>query len=944
MIEFPPYRLDARAGRLWRGDQAVPLRPKAWSLLCYLAERKGTLVTKGEIHAAVWGDTVVSDDTLTRTLAELRHALQDDARLPRVIETVHRRGFRFIAPTADPSAGGLAPAPAAAQGPPPASAGSALVGRDAEFARLWAQFREAAAGRRQVVFVQGEAGIGKSALVAQFLQLLQRGPEPVAVGYGQCVEQFGEREPYMAVLEILERLSQGAASSAVVGALRSVAPSWLAQLPGLQRPTDAERLRRWHAETTPLRMLREFSGLIEAVSGEHPVVLVLEDLHWSDQATVDLVSVLAQRTERARLMLVGTYRPAQAAALDHPIQVVLTMLRTQGRCAEIPLEYLSRRDVAAYLARRFPGAGVADEVVTAVHARTDGNPMFMIVLVDHLLARGWLAQDGGRWHLTVARTAIEQDVPDNLRQLIEGQLRFASADERDVLEVASVAGVAFDAPAVAVGVDGPADTVESICHRLSRAHRWLQEAGTRHWPDGAVASRYAFQHALYQRTLYERLAPGRRAALHERIGQRLEAAYAGRSGEAAAELARHFQFGQDRGRALIYLEQAAVQAYERRAFADVVACLDPALRLLHDAPDTPDRARIELRLRGLYTTVLSQTGGYTTEPLLDNLRRSRALCGELGDAAALFDVLTALFLLHAQGGQPRLAEELGIELSELCAQLDASAALQYHAVRGAAAVWFGSLVDAESLLARALASPVSLEAADRPYGVNPVVAARSFEGLRRWVAGDAAGAHAVQKEAMALAAQQRRSFTVAQATAFSAMVLALDGDMAEARRRAAQVIALAEEYGFPRWRGRALVIHGRALVEEAQGAQGLAEIREGLDGLRRSGLRLGSSVLLSMYAQACLRTRQLDEGLAAVQAGLEHCRETTERLFEPELWRLRAEILSRRGRGRGPSRRRGADDAEACRDRALTMARARGAQMLARRAGDAPPRRARRGA
>ena len=896
-------------------------------------------MTKDEIHAAVWGDTVVSDDTLTRTLAELRDALGDDARRPRIIETVHRRGFRFIAPARQMEAQApAAPLPASTRTP----GAPALVGRDAETARLWAQFSEAAAGRRQVVFVQGEAGIGKSALVTHFLQLLRTGQESVVVGYGQCVEQFGQREPYMAVLEILERLSQAPAGGVVVGALRSVAPSWLAQLPGLQRPTDVERLRRWHAETTPLRMLREFSGLIEAISSERTVVLVLEDLHWSDQATVDLVNVLALRSERARLMLVGTYRPAQAAALDHPIQAVLTMLRTQGRCAEVALEYLTRRDVGAYLAQRFADSRVSDDLVAATHARTDGNPLFMTVLVDHLLARGWLAQDQGVWRLTVPRAVIEQDVPDNLRQLIEGQLRFASPDERNVLEVASVAGVAFDAPAVAVGVDGPADAVESICHRLSRAHRWLQEAGTRRWPDGAVASRYAFQHALYQRTLYERLSPARRAALHERIGLRLEAAYAGRAPEAAAELARHFQVGQDRQRALIYLEQAATHAYERRAFADVVGCLDPALRLIQDAPEAPERGRIELRLRQLYTTVLSQTGGYTTEALLDNLRRSRVLCREVGNTAALFDVLTALYLLHSQGGQPRLADELGIELSELCAQLDASAALQYHAVRGAAAVWFGSLADAESHLSRALTSPVSLEEADRPYGVNPVVAARSFDGVRRWVIGDAAGAHAVQKEAVALAAQQRRPFTVAQAGAFSAIVLVLDGDVAEARRRAGQVMALAEEYGFPRWRGRALVIHGRALVQEGHGAQGLAEIREGLDGLRRSGLRLGSSLLLSMYAEACLRLQELDEGLEAVDAGLAHCRETTERLFEPELWRLRAELLSRRSRSRRPGRGAQAEEAEACLERARTMARARGAHMLARRAGDQPLGSARR--
>ena len=125
-------------------------------------------------------------------------------------------------------------------------------------------------------------------------------------------------------------------------------------MPSLHRPVDA-RLRRWHTDTTPHRMLREFASLVEAVSIDRPLVLVLEDLHWSDQGTVDLVSVLAQRPERARVMLLGTYRPAEATVLDHPFAQVVATLRTHRRCREIALEYLNRNHVTAYLQDRFRG-------------------------------------------------------------------------------------------------------------------------------------------------------------------------------------------------------------------------------------------------------------------------------------------------------------------------------------------------------------------------------------------------------------------------------------------------------------------------------------------------------------------------------------------------------------------------------------------------------------
>ena len=283
----------------------------------------------------------------------------------------------------------------------------------------------------------------------------------------------------MAVLEALERLSRGpsARSAAVRPALDRPELAGADAVAAEARRTR-ERLRRWHADTTPHRMLREFAGLVEAISIDHPLVLVLEDLHWSDQGTVDLVSVLAQRPERARMMLLGTYRPAQAAVLDHPDPA-----GPGHRCARGAGARRSRSSTSAGTtsprtsSAASTGSRVADDVATVVHAHTDGNPLFMIVLVDHLLARGWLAEDGAVWRLTATRATIEQDVPDNLRQLIEGQLRFVSPEERDVLEVASVAGVAFDAPAVAAGLGGAPDGVESICHRLCDAQRWLRYLG-----------------------------------------------------------------------------------------------------------------------------------------------------------------------------------------------------------------------------------------------------------------------------------------------------------------------------------------------------------------------------------------------------------------------------------------------------------------------------------
>jgi DNA-binding winged helix-turn-helix (wHTH) protein/tetratricopeptide (TPR) repeat protein len=935
MLEFPPFRLDLRAGRLWRGDEIVSVRPKAWSLLRYLAERPGVLVTKEELHGAVWGDAIVSDDTLTRTMGELRQALGDDARTPRIIETAHRRGFRFIARLSGPS-GAATPAESPVEAAP-VSAPPILVGREAELGRLGELFTQALTGQRQIVFLEGEPGIGKSAVIEAFLRQVRGSATPPLIGYGQCVEQQGEREAYMAVLEILERLGHGGSGAEVLATLRSIAPSWLAQVSSLQEPGDAEQLGRWLELATPQRMLREFAGLIEALSVKHPVVLVLEDLHWSDRGTLELVSVLAQRPERARLMLVGTYRPAEAAARDLPIQQVRATLRARRRCTEIGLEYLARSHVAAYLSERLGGARASDDVVAIVHSRSDGNPLFMTVLVDQLIARGWLAEDGGVWRLTAPRSTVEGEVPDDLRDLLEGLFFRARPEEQDVLAAASVAGAVFDSPAVASALDDMPGQIESICHGLCRAQGWLSYEGSRDWPDGTLAARYRFRHALYQRMLYDRLSPSRRAVLHERIGRRLEAAFSGRTADLSGELARHFQGARDGRRAVVYLEQAAGRDYARRAYRDVIACLDPALRLLGAQPDTAERWREELRLRRLHATVVSQTAGYTASVLRESLERIQDLGRRLEDVPAQFDALSELCLLHANVGDLARAESVGDEAGAMAERLDRSAALQANFLRGAVALWRGRLTAAERLLACALSSRDDLEEAERPYGVNPVVGARSFEGLRRWAIGDALGARVVQEEALSLAERHGRPFTLAQARTFRATVLALEESWAEAGRLAARTLEIADDYGFPLWRGAALVIHGRVLVESEGGPGGLAEISEGLAVLRANGLRLGLPVRLGFLAGACLRVGEWERGLAAVDAGLTQCHETDARFFEAELWRLRGELILAQGPVGGSTRSMTVRQAEECFDRAQALAKAQGARMLARRAGQRAP-------
>src|SRR5262245_48430347 len=395
-LRFGPFRLEGPDGLLWRQDRVVPLPPKPTAVLWSLASRAGQLVTKAELLDAAWPDTVVTEAVLTGSIRTLREALGDEPTRPRYVETVHRRGYRFVEPVHVEAEQVLPTAPMAAAAPPPrppietpAPALYACVGRDAELARLRQAFEAAGQGHRQTVFVAGEPGIGKTSLVDAFVAELRRG-QPIRVGRGQCVEQYGGGEPYLPLLEVLGGLGTGPDAATVVAGLRKHAPSWLAQLPALLPWGERDALRHHVEGLSRPRMLRELADLADALAATCPLLWVLEDLHWSDPSTVEALAIIARRRGPAPLLVVGTYRPVELILQQHPLKAAKEELRSHGQCAEIVLGPLSDAAVADYLTRRAPGTSAPSDVTAFVQRRTQGHPLFMAALADYLVAEGLL--------------------------------------------------------------------------------------------------------------------------------------------------------------------------------------------------------------------------------------------------------------------------------------------------------------------------------------------------------------------------------------------------------------------------------------------------------------------------------------------------------------------------------------------------------------------------
>jgi predicted ATPase len=293
-------------------------------------------------------------------------------------------------------------------------------------------------------------------------------------------------------------------------------------MPWLACDADRVDLQRETIGATREPMLREMVETIDALTTKTTLVLAIEDLHWSDYSTLDLISHLARRREHSRLLIVGTYRPIELMLSDHPLKAVKRDLQVKRLCVELPLEYLSERDVRKYLDARFAQNDFPAELERLIHTRTEGNPLFMVNVADYLETEGAIARTGGRWRLRVELERLALGVPESIRQMIEKQIERLSPFDQRALEAASLAGPEFSAASVAAALEEDLLRVEERLEELARRHRFLEPTGVCESTNGAVTARYAFIHALYQNTLYERISASRRIRMKHLIPETIE--------------------------------------------------------------------------------------------------------------------------------------------------------------------------------------------------------------------------------------------------------------------------------------------------------------------------------------------------------------------------------------------------------------------------------------
>jgi tetratricopeptide (TPR) repeat protein len=508
------------------------------------------------------------------------------------------------------------------------------------------------------VFITGEAGSGKSTLLENFLLSLDKRGAEIQISRGQCIEHNGAGEAYLPVLEALGRLLRNSGDEQQINLLRRVAPTWLLQWPSLLEPADHARLKRQTAGAQNDRMLREMAEGLDLLAAERPLILLLEDLHWSDVSTLDLLTMVAQRRERAKLLILCSFRPVDAIVSIHPIRTMSQTLVTRGQASELLLGYLRSEDVALYLTRRFDHQPPSATTLSRLYERSAGHPLYLTQLSDYLIQSGITA-------LTELPSDLDNALPPGLRDLIDLQLTQLPDTQLQLLEVASLCGMEFAAASVAVGMKLPIEEIERHCEYLAQQGRFIQSHGLAIWPDGTASGEYQFRHALYENVLRHRIAESRSARLQRQIAEHLEQAYGARSPEIATQLTQHYEAGGLKLKAALYGMHGARAALQRFDTAQALAQAERSLKLLSTVNHDPGNDVLDATLNLLSIHALHARHGYMHSEIAHHLQRVEQLLLHIEDPGLLETALGTLWLSYHMRAEFHQALKYAEETQEL---------------------------------------------------------------------------------------------------------------------------------------------------------------------------------------------------------------------------------------------------------------------------------------
>lgn len=787
--------------------------------------------------------------------------------------------------------------------PPDSVTGDAprLIGRDAPKARVIDVLRQAASGSGGVVLIVGDAGIGKTRLLRELVVWAES--NGYQVGCGDTHEGAAEL-PFWPWAQLLSQLLGTVDESVLRDLMGPGASELLHVLPELADAFATTPPRAPDHDAARFRAFEAVARLLVARAEQQPLLAVIEDLHWADEASLQLIAFVASRLRQHPIVLVGTYRATDVPP-SHPLSATLAVLAREDVVTRIALAGLNHGEIERLIAET-TGQQPVGEVVTVVHERTEGNPFFASELVRLMLSERTLEDDLDR---------LASAIPVGVTDVVSRRVNRLPENTVALLALAAVLGREFDfAELTAVAGEEMSQVIERLEPALLTG--LLVE-------DREVIGRLRFSHALVQETVYSSLTAVRRAHMHGQVARTLRS-IRGSDDEHVPEMSRHFYLAgptAEHELAFDYAVRAADISRDRFLYDQALLHLDRALAALPRFPDERERDRRELEVVTRRSVVLALTRGYASDEVATASTRAHELSLRVGDTHQLTAALWSVWAMWVVRGDFRAGELFARQLLQLGDDTgDARPSIGGHQASGADAVHLGAPAVGRDRLIEAIrrADELGDPSLAETFLQHPAVFSRGFLALAEWLLGDPDAATGYSSDALELARELGHPFTLSLALFFDAWLEVFQGNPFRVAERAREAVDLSDEHSFALVSEMAAILGGWATAKLGRPDEGCEAAAAGLASMDARQARMLRHFFLGLLADAHLSGGRHVEGLRLVDDAFVVIAAVGERFYEPELHRLRAELLAADG---SPP-----DQVKACLAQALAASQEQGAR------------------
>jgi tetratricopeptide (TPR) repeat protein len=764
-----------------------------------------------------------------------------------------------------------------------------VIGREPELGALRESFDVARRNRAFMVCVSGEPGIGKTTLVETFLRSLADSSSHF-VAVGRCSERLAGAEAYLPLLDAIDDLMHEDGAAELSGLLHSLAPTWSAMLAGGH--ASSESGPEAHAQSQE-RLKRELAAFLERACAQQPLVLLIEDIHWADVSTVDLLGYVLTKLRGSRLLAVATYRPAELQLSNHPFQALKLDLQTRGGAREVPLSFLTEEYVGRFISDRFPTNDFPTAFTGLVHSRTEGSPLFVEDLLRYLRSKGAIVEKDGTWSIPESLPDVEHDIPESMRSMVERKVNQLDPDARNLLAAASVQGHSFDSAIVARALKLDTADVEDRLETLDKVHGFVRRAGEREFPNGEISGRYRFVHVLYQNSLYASLAVSRRVALSKGVGEALLELHGGEAVGVAAELGFLFETAREFARASHYFAIATEAALGVFAFDEAGRLAKRGLALATRLPKTPDARALELLLQLLLGSAAGLVGGYAAPDAKAAMARARSIAEEIGSTPQLSPALWGLHAYYLVSGEMRNALEIGRQSLAIATEHPSDMALMTaHTQMGITLRFIGEYSEAVDHFAKAaeIYDPALQKEYTAAYHMDPGVFSHAETTRTLWAVGRIDDAIAMNERSVALGRSSPDPRTVAFALLMSGVLHHLRRDPAAALRDASEGIAITDEHQIIQERAWLTTAEGWAKTQFGKVDEGVDEMAASLTMRQQINALIDLPYALSQLAEGYILQGNLAMARTALQKAIDIRERNDDAWFEAEIYRLLGDV------------------------------------------------------